>query len=136
MTGEIVLPASLPATCFAFFSLLCVRFQYQSFSPYPQKSIRLIHPPPQRCLHQASSLCGEWIAGRAVWQRRWRLKRSGEAEGKELLLGAPWVTLCQAKELDKSAEEEQEPSRTLVPENWILITILVVRLCPFLSFGN
>lgn len=59
-----------------------------------------------------------------------------EAEGKELLLGAPWVTLCQAKELGKSAEEEQEPSRTLVPENWILITILVVRLCPFLSFGN
>lgn len=39
---------------------------------------------------KASSLCGEWIAGRAVWQRRRRLERSGRAEEKELLLGAPW----------------------------------------------
>ncbi|XP_057592936.1 uncharacterized protein LOC130854203 [Hippopotamus amphibius kiboko] len=38
--------------------------------------------------HCASSLCGEWIAGRAVWQRRRRLERSGRAE-EELLLGAP-----------------------------------------------
>lgn len=92
--------------------------------------------PAPHSLCQAFSLCGEWIAGRAVWQRWWRLKWSGGAEGKELLPGAPWVTLCQEKELGKRTEEKREPSGTLVSENWILISILAVRLCPFFPFGN
>lgn len=75
---EIVLLAAAPAT-YCFFSVLCVRFQHQSFSALPEKCIHLIHPPPPRCLHRAFSRCGEWITRRAVEIEVIRRSRRKEA---------------------------------------------------------
>lgn len=133
--GEIVLPAASPATCFVFFSVLFVRFQHQSFSPLPEKSIRLIHPPPfalsppgllsvRRVDSRARSVAAVVEIG--------AIRRSGR---KGATAGGSVANLLPSKRA-KNAEEEQERSKTLVPENWILITILVVRLCPIFSFGN
>lgn len=56
--------------------------------------------------------------------------------GREGAAAGGFVGNLLPGERAKNAEEEQERSRTLVPENWILITILIVRLCPIFSFGN
>lgn len=128
--GEIVLPAASPATCFVFFSVLFVRFQHQSFSPLPEKSIRLIHPPPfalsppgllsvQRVDSRARSVAAVVEIG--------AIRRSGR---KGATAGGSVGNLLPSKRA-KNAEEEQERSKTLVPENWILITILVCVSVPF-----
>lgn len=128
--GEIVLPAASPATCFVFFSVLFVRFQHQSFSPLPEKSIRLIHPPPF-ALSPPGLLSVRRVDSRArsvaaVVEIR-AIRRSGR---KGAIAGGSVGNLLPSKRA-KNAEEEQERSKTLVPENWILITILVCVSVPF-----
>lgn len=105
------------------------------FLPYPKKSIRLIHPPPfalsppgllsvRRVDSRARSVAAVVEIG--------AIRRSGR---KGAIAGGSVGNLLPSKRA-KNAEEERERSKTLVPENWILITILVVRLCPIFSFGN